>query len=599
MGIQQENEERKNINLDISNIFLDSKSLKFPILKIIYNDCDIKINSRFCNEGNKEGNVKDLKDILLKESSFKCCECSQVISSFEFFVEKESKNIIICNDCYIKLKDKNKDEQYISFDVHISTCDKHGEKYEYFCINCNKNICSKCKVGHAEIYFKINNKVNLCKKVKRLSQTFKNVSEIKFLEFDKKKAKRYNNIYERFSRENNFAEIIISTFHYFLNKKALCYEIIYNFNGLIFNKELNKIDIKSIFDSANNFLEPAFHIINQSPDIIEIKKKIIPLSGRNRINSKESLNSEIRGTIELKSGYYLAGNMDGDIGIFNSSDLILKQKFRLEGISNIYHMEKIKDESLDLIGIASNLNEVIIISVFKKQGIGDKINENIFNYKFEFRKQEHKSKINRIIQLSNGLIVSSSQDNFVIVWKMIKKDNNDISLESITKIEMNMNVYMLIEIPFSHELLCNNVLLDLETFSKKRKLEIYLEGSDFNCCVCFFKEKYISYLDLCYGVAIMNIETGKEYYVEGRYNYVDAIYTVDNETFCLCTRNLSDIFGIVGGRGLTQQYKLKEDDFVEIGSIMPTGVCNCYMTDSENNFIMGTMAGIIWKFSLK
>ena len=54
-----------------------------------------------------------------------------------------------------------------------------------------------------------------------------------------------------------------------------------------------------------------------------------------------------------------------------------------------------------------------------------------------------------------------------------------------------------------------------------------------------------------------------------------------------------------GGRGLSQQYKLDEDEFVQIGSIIVTGVCNCFMTDSENNFIMGTMSGRLLKFTLK
>ena len=612
MGIELEKQERKDIQLDISNTFLDTKSLKFPLLKIIYNDCDIKINSRFCHEGTKEDSMKDLKDILSKGSSFKCSLCSKDISTFEFFIKKESQDMIICNDCYIKLKEKNEDEQYLSLEEHISTCDKHGEKYEFFCVNCNRNLCSKCKEVHTELSSKheliafedileekeIDKKVNLSKKVKNLSQMLKNVSNIKLLELDEKIGKRYNNISERFSRENKFAEIIISTFNYFLNKKTLCYEIISNFNELTFNKELNKIDIKSIFDYANNFLEHTFHIINQSPDVTEIKKRIIPLSERNIINSKDNLSSEIRGIIELKDGSYLVGSMDGNIGIYGPTDLELKQKFRLDGITNIYHMEKIKDEDLDLIGIASNLNEIIIISIFKKENASNETNEDIFYYKFELRKQEHNGKINRIIQLSNGLIVSSSEDNFVIFWKLIKNENN-ISLECISKIEMDKNVYMLIEIPYSNELLCNNVLLDLETFTKKRELKIHLEGSNFNLCVCLFKEKYISYLDLCFGVAIMNIETGEKYYVEGRYDYVDAIYTVDNETFCLCTKDLHDIFGICGGMGLTQQYKLDENDFVEIGSIIPTGVCNCYMTDSKNNFIMGTMGGKIVKFTLK
>ena len=123
----------------------------------------------------------------------------------------------------------------------------------------------------------------------------------------------------------------------------------------------------------------------------------------------------------------------------------MKQKFRLDGVTIIYHMEKIKDENLDLIGIASNLNEIIIISIFKKENVNNETTENIFDYKFELRKQEHNGKINRIIQLSNGLIVSSSEDNFVIFFKLIKNENN-ISLECISKIEMDKNIYMLIEI---------------------------------------------------------------------------------------------------------------------------------------------------------
>ena len=64
------------------------------------------------------------------------------------------------------------------------------------------------------------------------------------------------------------------------------------------------------------------------------------------------------------------------------------------------------------------------------------------------------------------MIVSSSEDKFVIVWKILKNENK-ISLECVSEIEMDINVYILIEITFSNELPCNNVLLDLETFTKK------------------------------------------------------------------------------------------------------------------------------------
>ena len=164
---------------------------------------------------------------------------------------------------------------------------------------------------------------------------------------------------------------------------------------------------------------------------------------------------------------------------------------------------------------------------------------------------------------------------------------------------MDLDVHVLIEIPFSNELLCNNVLIDLESFSIKRDLNIDIEQKNFNCSVCLFKEKFIGYVDSCDGIRVIDIETGKGYYITGKYDYVDAIYTVDNETFCLCTKDLHDIFGFFGGRGLSQQYKLDEDEFEQIGKNTLTGVCNCFMTDSENNFVMGTMSGRLLKFTLK
>ena len=116
MGTLEEKEEQKDIQLEISNILLDEKLLKFPMFKIIYDDCDIKIDSRFSLTESKEKDIKDLKNILSKKSDFKCSECNKKIISFEFFTKKGSKNIIICNDCYNKLKEKKQEDQYISLD---------------------------------------------------------------------------------------------------------------------------------------------------------------------------------------------------------------------------------------------------------------------------------------------------------------------------------------------------------------------------------------------------------------------------------------------------------------------------------------------------
>ena len=609
MGIEVQKEEMEDIKLDVSNIFLDEKTLQFPVFKILYDDYNVKINSKILLTNSQVNETKDLKNILSKESSFKCSSCQNTLSSFEFHIKKES-NDMICNNCYLQMKEKSEEEHYISLDKYISTCDKHNERNEYYCINCSRNICPKCKEDHLELLSKheliiyenifdkkeINEKVNLCKKVKSLVKIFESISEIKYLESKYKEGERYHNISERLSRENKFAEIIISTFHYFLKNKALCYEIIQNFNEINYNKSLKEIDIQSIFDASNNITEETFHIIRQSPEVNEIKKKKIkPLSDRKRIYSEKSFDSEIRGIIELKGGYYLAGSLNGDIGIFDSEKLELKQHFRLEGINNIYHMEKIKDENLDLIAIASDLSDIIIISVFPKEKNDTDKNEEIFQYKYECRKKEHSAKLNRIIQLSNGLIVSSSEDKLVIIWQLLKNDK-EISLQSISKIEMDMDIHILIECPFTNELICNNQTIDLNSLTPKREFNIRIEEKHFNCSVCLFKEKYLGYVNFCDGISVINIETGEKYFIAGRYDYVDAVYSIDNETFCLCTKDLYNIFG---GYGLSQQFKLDENQFVEIGEITMTGVCNCYMTDSQNNFVMGNMSGKLLKFTLK
>ena len=196
------------------------------------------------------------------------------------------------------------------------------------------------------------------------------------------------------------------------------------------------------------------------------------------------------------------------------------------------------------------------------------------------------------------MIVSSSEDELVIFWQLIK-EGNTFDIQSITKIKMGMNIYNLIECKYTNELICNNQTINLDSYTIGRKLPIYPPGQTFNCAVCLFKEKFIAYVSDCDGIYIVNIQTGNDYWVTAKYDYVEAVYTIDNETFCLCTKNLYDMFGLFGGRGLTQQFKLNEDVFVEIGDMIPTGICNCYMTDSKNNFIMGTMSGILNKFYLK
>ena len=106
MGNNEDNEKQEDYHLEISNIFLDEKFLKFPQMKIKYDDFDIKINSISIQNRSKDIYIKDLKDVLSKESAFKCSECQKVIPTFEYFIKKGEKEIIICKDCHNKLNEK-------------------------------------------------------------------------------------------------------------------------------------------------------------------------------------------------------------------------------------------------------------------------------------------------------------------------------------------------------------------------------------------------------------------------------------------------------------------------------------------------------------
>ena len=196
MGVEENKEKREDLQLEISNILIDEKLFKFSLMKIKYDDFDIKICSKSIQAGNKDDiNKTDLKSLLSKNSFIKCSECQKIISSFEFFLKINAKEIIICNDCHSKLIEKETERNYISFDRYISTCEKHEKKYELFCIDCNRNICSGCKENHTLLGQKhefivydnilvekeLKEKANICNKVKSLSQIYKNISIIKLL----------------------------------------------------------------------------------------------------------------------------------------------------------------------------------------------------------------------------------------------------------------------------------------------------------------------------------------------------------------------------------------------------------------------------------
>ena len=51
-------------------------------------------------------------------------------------------------------------------------------------------------------------------------------------------------------------------------------------------------------------------------------------------------------------------------------------------------------------------------------------------------------------------------------------------MEKISKINLDFSVYNVFECHYTNELICNDKTIDWKTFTIKRELEIYSEGSD-------------------------------------------------------------------------------------------------------------------------
>ena len=225
------------------------------------------------------------------------------------------------------------------------------------------------------------------------------------------------------------------------------------------------------------------------------------------------------------------------------------------------------------------------ISIFKNN------EKNFFDYKKVCQFKGHVEKIYRIIQLSNNLIASGSADRSLIIWEKTKK-NDLIDLQRISNIKLEILPYNLIECPYTNELICNSQTVDLKTYKVKRKLNISFPGSDFNCSICLFKEKYLAYADILCEGEILDIETNKHIPVQTKFDYVEAAFTIDGETFCFCIQNPTNIFR----SRYSQHFIITENKCKNLGKIICIGGCNCYMNDSEGNFIMGDMGGHINKF---
>ena len=127
---------------------LDENSLQFQLFKIIYDDNEIIIQTSSHSNQNNEINKFQFNEFIIKNKKSLCHMCKKEINTFNFNISSNIDQLKLCLECKQKIQEK---EKYIPFEDYISKCIIHNKIYELYCINCNKNMCEKCKSEHKDL----------------------------------------------------------------------------------------------------------------------------------------------------------------------------------------------------------------------------------------------------------------------------------------------------------------------------------------------------------------------------------------------------------------------------------------------------------------
>ena len=303
------------------------------------------------------------------ESNVICPECSSIpLLGLNFDYEKEDLTDLceLYSYCIFNHNNKNKILNKNNFDKLFINNKENNKKYnsnikceyckknyvEYYCIECQRNICSKCFENHKKHKYYYNKDYLSEEEINKIKNKFiesKNNNK-KNLDLIQKKIKEFESelnelksLYEKYKDIND--KLIIFS-NYILNlyidlvksKKGIYYPIYFNLkNILIFNSHQlefydNDISINSFKDNLNQKLISGYYFIitnsNYSYSLCDYNKLEQESINYDALNIKE-LNK-----IDIKYDCILHFTNDKFLGIKYNDSLDKKQKSDIFNIKN-------------------------------------------------------------------------------------------------------------------------------------------------------------------------------------------------------------------------------------------------------------------------
>ena len=256
-------EESKNKSLRCLNCF------SIPLLFLNHSTHTVKIN---CNTGH---NISmDIKDYLEKGylNNFYNQICSQCKSKIDVLTERKNYYCKECNEIFCRTCIKNHNlifnnnenqnfvHHFVNLDKFDTTCVLHNETYDYFCLECNRNICQYCYYSQHKVHkiVDLDDIILRRKEFKKIKDNFNiekenlNLASQLMKKLIIKIKREVNKILEYKEAELKFKESVIKIYE----KKVDNYNIIKNIKNLLFNTSKFNIDKSNSFiDQLNYFYD--------------------------------------------------------------------------------------------------------------------------------------------------------------------------------------------------------------------------------------------------------------------------------------------------------------------------------------------------------
>ena len=355
-----------------------------------------------CKLGHKE--IINIEDYLKNNISYSLNFISCSICN----IQKDYKNYYYCFKCQKSFcpihKFFHKQHDIFSIKKYDSICQIHYKNYIYFCLQCKKNFCRLCfnlHNKHKKIILTsilltnndIENYENIIKKIQKKIHESKN-----------KIINKQKNEFIKIIREIHLKLILgkqlLKNYQNEIIQKNICFELIENV------KSYFKILQKNIEKTISDFFKLKYSK-NQNKRIFEMK-------------NVKSFNNYIEsdyGTCLILLNYndFAFTANDKTIKIYNGDSL--ENKLNIKVIENIINcITKLKNDKLAI----TSYEQVEIIQLLN----------NNRNYCILQRKIQHSDFIFRLIELSNGNLVTCSLDQTIKFWSEIKYNNNNINIKS-------------------------------------------------------------------------------------------------------------------------------------------------------------------------